>query len=1471
MLKDMFRKISSLITAVLLCLSTISALPQSVIRVYAEGKTSDVTLDAPSTSKTLSSNGDGTYDLSLSVTGSSRQSVEQTKADVIIVFDTSGSMAEETKDNTRLKTAKSATNKLVENLLKNNTAANPDSIQISLVTFATNADVKIRNSSNSKELKEKISSLKADGGTNWEDALSMVSGISTRSGAEKYIVFVSDGGPTFRNSKIHSLRDGDKGYDWNSYYKHWGTGNSDPKGWNYTAAKNIAEDLVKNKGYELYTINAFGDAGKMADLVNDAYGEEVKGHYFKANDQTNLLKAFNKIVDSITHKATYRNVSIVDPLTAETAMIPEFRYTVTDRNGNVKNDGLTVTGADGEPTTLPAASYDSRTHTVTWNLGSNYKLEDGYTYKVTFEVYPTQATLDKIAGYKNGKEYNEAVTPNITQEKENYRVFTNTKDAKVKYHVVTTENDQETVSEEKIATLDRPQMDIYPVKVTLIKQWNDTVDTQNRDSSVTFEILEDRKVIDTVTLTEEYKWQADYWLSAGIVKTDGTVRTKGHLYKFKEKNVSNAYEFTKGSTKPMYVGGELKEAKSGEYEPFDPAHTVIAGTNALKGQLEITKTVVSAEGGKPAPADTVFTIVVTMSTDQNYSIVNEDGSFTAGALDKDVATEISLKAGQSVLFKNIPAKTTYTVSETNLPEGFTNRSIEFSNTSKTIRVNTKDTVNVTNDYGVMEASKVWDDNNNQDGKRQSVTFKLMSSTDGQNFTDVADSEKTVGTENQTVTWTGLPAADASGKKLTYKVAETGVPAGYTSEVTGSNGVYTVTNTHTPEQISLSGEKSWDDNNNQDGKRPQTITVSLMANNKDAVYQNGSAVDPVTVSAADGWKYSFENVPKYSNGQEIQYKVVESEVSDYSATYSGLNITNKHTIEKTSITVNKIWDDNNDQDGKRPASVTVNLLADNRPIGQATVTAEAGWTYTFTDLDVYANGQAIQYTVTEEAVTGYNVSENQPSIVRNGNTISITNTHVPEKTRIGGTKLWYDNDNQDGKRPSTVTVALIADGEQIATTTASSPDWTYSFTDLPKYRDGNLITYAVAELNTPKGYVASAVKGTFDIRNTHEPSTVNVTGRKVWNDGYNQDGIRPASVTVSLYADGKPVTDDQGKAYTAVVSAETEWTFSFDGLPEFRDGGTPIVYTIKEDAVAGYSAEISKDKTTGTYTITNTHTPERITINGSKIWADDNNRDGIRPEYITVRLLADGTEVKTAQVRAGENGNWTYSFADVPKYANGKEIAYSVTEDKVAGYNTVIDGYTITNTHAVEKTEVTVNKIWNDDGDRDRVRPSSITVTLLADGDKVTDVTFGPDNAGNWNYTFSNLNKKNAGKDIVYTVTENQVDHYTTNITGTVITNTHEIETVTVSGHKTWNDADNQDGKRPDSITVICMRMEQKKAKQSLLRHPAGTTHSQACQNTKMDGKFPIQLLKYRQRNWKVIHRRLTVITSSTPIHRKRHP
>ena len=104
-----------------------------MIRVYAEQSASDISLDEPGTSKTLTSNGDGTYDLSLSATGSSQKSVENSKADVIIIFDTSGSMNYDEKgeeeNGMRMKAVKTATNKLVDSLLKNNTASAPDNIK----------------------------------------------------------------------------------------------------------------------------------------------------------------------------------------------------------------------------------------------------------------------------------------------------------------------------------------------------------------------------------------------------------------------------------------------------------------------------------------------------------------------------------------------------------------------------------------------------------------------------------------------------------------------------------------------------------------------------------------------------------------------------------------------------------------------------------------------------------------------------------------------------------------------------------------------------------------------------------------------------------------------------------------------------------------------------------------------------------------------------------------------------------------------------------------------------------------------------------------------------------------------------------------------------------------------------------------------------------------------------------------------
>ncbi|MGZ7215616.1 Cna B-type domain-containing protein, partial [Streptococcus pyogenes] len=81
--------------------------------------------------------------------------------------------------------------------------------------------------------------------------------------------------------------------------------------------------------------------------------------------------------------------------------------------------------------------------------------------------------------------------------------------------------------------------------------------------------------------------------------------------------------------------------------------------------------------------------------------------------------------------------------------------------------------------------------------------------------------------------------------------------------------YNITNSYTPATTSISGTKTWSDNNNQDGKRPDSITINLLA--------NGKKVDSQKVSAATNWAYHFDNLPQYENGQVITYTVSEDTV------------------------------------------------------------------------------------------------------------------------------------------------------------------------------------------------------------------------------------------------------------------------------------------------------------------------------------------------------------------------------------------------------------------------------------------------------------------------------------------------------------------------------------------------------------------------------------------------------------------
>ena len=221
-------------------------------------------------------------------------------------------------------------------------------------------------------------------------------------------------------------------------------------------------------------------------------------------------------------------------------------------------------------------------------------------------------------------------------------------------------------------------------------------------------------------------------------------------------------------------------------------------------------------------------------------------------------------------------------------------------------------------------------------------------------------------------------------------------------------------------------------------------------------------------------------------------------------------------------------------------------------------------------------------------------------------------------------------------------------------------------------------YTVQEIQAPTGYVLSEEpikisKDDFgndlaisrDLVNQKEKTSV--SGQKTWNDNDNQDGKRPSKITVNLLANGVKVASKEVKP-----DATGTWAYHFDNLDVVDDAGNVIAYTVSEEPVEGYETTIE-----GT-NITNARTPEVTGVAVKKIWDDADNKEGLRPEKITVRLLADGQEVAVKEITATDN--WQASFTDLPLYKEGKKITYAITEDPVAGYITNIDGFTVTNRH-----------------------------------------------------------------------------------------------------------------------------------------------------------------------------------------------
>ena len=229
----------------------------------------------------------------------------------------------------------------------------------------------------------------------------------------------------------------------------------------------------------------------------------------------------------------------------------------------------------------------------------------------------------------------------------------------------------------------------------------------------------------------------------------------------------------------------------------------------------------------------------------------------------------------------------------------------------------------------------------------------------------------------------------------YIVKETKAPQGYRLldeehefVLTTKDSSQSIVVNNPINKMEIPVEKIWDDNENQDGKRPDEITVKLLA--------DGEVLQTVKLTAKNEWKYVFKDLDIEKivdeNGVEvtekIKYTIEEVKVADYETAIDGSGsategfvITNKHTPATTNIKVQKTW--TGVKDNNLPGSIEIELLANGKAIDKKlSLNADNSWSGEFSNLPVFELGKEIEYSIKE-------VGENNLKITVNGNTYTVT--------------------------------------------------------------------------------------------------------------------------------------------------------------------------------------------------------------------------------------------------------------------------------------------------------------------------------------------------------------------------------------------------------------------------------------------------------------------------------------------------
>lgn len=523
--KPVLALLAVLLTALCVTLSVPAA-------AFAEGG-GDIASKPPVHTKTITPNNDGTYDLSLTVTGDTELSETKTSANVIVVQDVSGSMdndvytysLEKTEKydrdgtygmvdgepvklernwgffglgaynyyldangkevkytgdlyhkvgretgKTRLDVAKEALNSLADQLI----ASSDSTVKLSLETFSDrgNTPSQYYAGGQASDFKDAVNGLRADGGTNWVDALTKANAKANEDpNTPTYIIFLSDGEPTYGRDR-------------------WGTtGNGTTYRDEYF---NNAVDEANKRPSNVAGLFTVYTGSEASEKMNSFAQKTTGGSAFDGTDSEKLNAAFANIIQTITKSAGYKDVKIVDKLS-------EY-VTGTAADGAIDLASVSYQ-KNGETWAEAPAAVIGEDGTLSWDLSSVGELEKGTTYEVTFKVKPSQAAYD--AAVNNGE---------ATELPSNDGVGT-----KVFYKTVLKETGKDDqVSGEKSDGFNVPTF-LAPVDtVTVKKEWANTNGAE-LPGSVTVQLQKDGQDYgDPFQLTAVDGWTKEIVVPAGV-------------------------------------------------------------------------------------------------------------------------------------------------------------------------------------------------------------------------------------------------------------------------------------------------------------------------------------------------------------------------------------------------------------------------------------------------------------------------------------------------------------------------------------------------------------------------------------------------------------------------------------------------------------------------------------------------------------------------------------------------------------------------------------------------------------------------------------------------------------------------------------------------------------------------------------------------------------------------------------------